>query len=808
MLQVSPPLAKNLAEKLAKEMGMDFQDEDLAEVYSAAKNTLGDHGVVKLLEKCFKHCTPSNEYDVLVKYPFFRIYSLNIDDGLENAAHKGLQQGRYFNVKRRFDSITEVDQFYRTLDYIKLNGDINAPRDGFIFSSREYAEGASQTPAWYEELGKDFFKFTFVFIGTQLREPMFYNMVETFRSKTQQSELKSYLLVPSLTPIQKQSFESSKIEHIPGSLKDFTDWLESEFSEPPLPNEIVKNVRPELLLSTEDSRNTTRLFADVTPVSRASLSLAKYPNQDLSQIKDFYKGFKPTWKDITDGIPVNLSLIDEFFNSCLSTQKPKANNLFMLFGAAGCGKSTALKQLAIKIADEGERNVYFLEGESSDLRDIVCNLDERNSQPYYVFIDRIGSFAKEIAEILKKTVSTKVVFVSSANPKIWNSRVREHLDEFVTNKIDISSIREEDVSAILEKLKLYGNWTRLEKMSLTQRRSEIYKKSKQQLLIGLIEATSGEGYNQIIQKDYAAIENVSERGLLILAGLATTRGVQSNEATLTRALSYAGLSPNVAEVCKNLTGIVSYKNGNVSTRHRTYIERLFENFVTADQLVLAIKAYIKAFSVYSFPVVQNISRNEGAIYKHLVNNKNLKNLLNNDKEKILGIYREFEKVFENEGLFLMQYGLALRSFGDNSDAYEKLKIANLAYPESPHIEHALAQQRIIMACKETNETICMSLFNQAYEVLERLNQVMSASTDTNSNYDRYPIITLSEGHVRVLLHLGDKNQARVVAREYYNRITKALKKSFNQRLDKTAKELFQFSATGNISTLNQNDDEY
>jgi hypothetical protein len=273
-------------------------------------------------------------------------------------------------------------------------------------------------------------------------------------------------------------------------------------------------------------------------------------------------------------------------------------------------------------------------------------------------------------------------------------------------------------------------------------------------------------------------------------------------------LSYAGLSPNVAEICKKLTGIVSYKNGNVSTRHRIYVERLFENFVTADQLVLAIKAYIKAFSVYSFPIVKNISRNEGAIYKHLVNAKNLKNLLHNDKERILSIYREFEKTFENEGLFLMQYGLALRLFGDNADAYEKLKIANLAYPESPHIEHALAQQRIIMACKETNPTICMSLFNQAYEVLERLNQVMFVPSSNNSNYDRYPIITLSEGHVKVLVHLDDIKQARVVARQYYDRITKALKKSFNPRLEKTAKDLFQFSATGNPSALNQNDNEY
>ena len=59
--------------------------------------------------------------------------------------------------------------------------------------------------------------------------------------------------------------------------------------------------------------------------------------------------------------------------------------------------------------------------------------------------------------------------------------------------------------------------------------------------------------------------------------------------------------------------------------------------------------------------------------------------MQNDKERVLSIYESFEKAFENEGLFLMQYGLALRSFDENEAAYEKLRIAQQAFPESPQI---------------------------------------------------------------------------------------------------------------------------
>ncbi len=786
------PLGRELAQILANEIGENFEGEELSDVYSAAKQLLGEKNVAQILERHYKHCSPSSDYIELTKYPFFRIYSLNIDDAFERAIYTQ-PTDRAFNVRHRHDNVVETDQFFQTLDYIKLNGDINRISNGFIFSAQEYGESSVQEPLWYQELARDFHRYTFLFIGTQLKEPLFFHQISKYKAKNGQSSLKSYLLIPELTPIQKASLEASNIEHLPGTLTNFTSWLKQEFPETLTSKDIIKNTRPELSKESSSDIKNIKLFSNVTPVSRASLALMDNLNTK-SKIRNFYKGFKPTWFDIMDGVPAYLYKTSLLYEKHLSKNTPSPLEIYMIYGTAGSGKTTALKQLALLLADEGERNVYFIEEYKENIKELITELDHRNNKPYYLFLDRMVNFSSDLSKLIKSERSNKAIFVSSENPKIWKTRTSEHIESFVKASTDISEITDQDADEILEKIKQYGSWTRLQKMSKKNRKIELLKKSKRQLLIGLIETISGEGYNQIIKKDYQSITCPSEKALLILAGLATTQRALAHETTLTRAMSYLRLNPNVYYVASNMDGIVQYNNGNVSTRHRVYIEKLFRLYVSSEELHTIVSAYIKAFSVYKFPLGRNISSKEFSVYKYLVNSKALKKIFKEDKEKILSIYESYEKTFENEGLYLMQYGLALRSFGEQDLAYEKLSVARQAFPESPHIEHALAQQRIILACKANDETIALALLDEAKSALNSL--IQSNISPASGGTDTYPLITLAEGHVKVLDSLGEISQAKVIAKEYHSRINNSpdLRDSF--RIKQTLVHLMKYTVSG------------
>lgn len=791
------PLGGDLAKILANEMGEEYEGESLKSVYAAAKSVMGDQ-VNGVLERHYKHCKPSNDYAELIKYPFRRIYSLNIDDAIENVPKSS---GEFIlNVRRRFDAVVEVDQLFKEIDYIKINGDILHPRDGFVFSDQDYGIGSAQVPVWYRELARDYFKYTFLFIGTKIQEPLFYHQVEKYKIESASSVLKSYVLVPSMSSIDKKMLASSNIEYIDGSLSDFINWLSSEFPSPPSSRDMMINVRPELKLAFGENKGNLSVFSNVTPVARSSLALIDEGSSN-SGVRGFYKGFKPTWRDILDGVPANLKKVRSFYDGCLSGERANPQDLYVLFGAAGCGKSTALKQIALDLCDEGNRSVYFLEEYKEDLESLIKYLDERHEKPYFVFFERVGDIAYQLSDALKGGLTKKAIFVTAENQRIWKERVAEHLHEFLTDSVDISRIDDSDADSILRKLQKYGNWTRLSNMSEKNRKIEILKKSKRQLLIGLLEATSGEGYNKIIKRDYEKIESPQERYLLIMSGLATMRRVPANEATLVRALSYLGVHASVKELASHMEGVLTYSNGSVMARHRVYIEHLFRLYVSQEELMAAISSYIKSFSVYKFPIIRNVSKNEASIYKNLVNAKSLKKLLKNNKDRVVSIYEAFEKDLEHEGLFLMQYGLALRSFGDNQGAFEKLKVAQQAFPESSHIEHALAQQRIILACQEDSESIALDHFSEAESVLNRLN------SGNVRVYDHYPIITLSEGHVKLMDHLGNKKEARILAKKYHDQIKMGMRGSGNNRLSLAIENLTKYYVSGEWPAMTNGDFE-
>lgn len=775
------PLGWELAKILAEDCSLPFNDEPLSDVYNAAKSILGNR-IEDIFEEQFKHCTPSAELLELSKYPFVRVYTLNIDDAFEKALFQN--SNRKINIRQRHDKITDPDQFYEFMDFIKLNGDINRVRDGFVFSQQEYAAGSANPPLWYEELAQDYLKYTFIFIGTKLNEPLFRHQVERYKGKTSSSEQRSYILVPKLTPIEAASLKTSNIEHFPATLKDFVAWLRSEFPSIPTSKDILQNSRPLLSLMSDGPDKVMSVYDGVVAVARASLTTLKDPEID-SQIKSFYKGFKPNWFDVMNGVPAVLKAFNDFYREIIENEE--RCKLFTIKGPAGSGKSTILKQLALRLSDERQSNVYFLDNYSGNLMSLVSDLNTKQKNIFYIFVERLGDLADSIAEVLKVDSYNKVRFVGAENQNIYSYRVEEHFVEYTPKSILLGQIDDTDVDPILEKIKIYGNWTRLAKMSEKNRRIELTKRAKKQLLIGLLEVTSGEGFDEIIRKDYQRIESDSHKYLLLLAGLSSSQGVNASESILTRALSNLGAIPNVYELTKRLEGTVQYNNGLIQTRHRVYIDRIFDRYVSKEELCKVVKAYIEAFSVYTVPVVLNVGKQEAKVYKHLVNAKALKKLLDNDENLILSVYERFEKTFESDGLFLMQYGLALRSFNRQKPAYEKLRIANDAY-DSSHITHALAQQRIILALEEDEESVAQSYFSMAEEVLTRLDK------SDITVYDRYPIITLSEGHIQFLNKFGHTTDAKIFAKLYYDKLDK--KSTFSPRIQEAKEKLMKYYLNG------------
>ncbi|ORM54751.1 hypothetical protein HA41_04555 [Pantoea conspicua] len=141
----------------------------------------------------------------------------------------------------------------------------------------------------------------------------------------------------------------------------------------------------------------------------------------------------------------------------------------------------------------------------------------------------------------------------------------------------------------------------------------------------------------------------------------------------------------------------------------------------------------------------------------------------------------------------MQYGLALRGYNHQNQALEKISTAKIAYNDSPQIDHALAQQLIILATRTDSKSIAMSYFRDAQEILVRLE-----NADIHIN-DGYPIVTLSEGHITIIQKFEGEDAARKIAKEYFHQLERKIAKlthKANHRIVETKNNLFKYYATG------------
>ena len=185
----------------------------------------------------------------------------------------------------------------------------------------------------------------------------------------------------------------------------------------------------------------------------------------------------------------------------------------------------------------------------------------------------------------------------------------------------------------------------------------------------------------------------------------------------------------------------------------------------------------------------NIEKSQGILFKHLFNHRFLKDILRDNRDSILSIYSRYEKIYENDGLFWLQYGLATRSFGDQKRAYEQLSTAYHAFPHD-HTAHALAQQELILSMDDTlSKPNALRYLDQAIDRLKGLDKTLKSD-------DTYPIVTMAEGHVKCLMHIEGQSIARVKAKEYTTILSKRMMKVSHERLKEAHDRLFMFSSTG------------
>lgn len=775
-----------LAEHLANLGEYDYDRDPLDEVYAAVKSKLGSRLDFNLMQM-FGSTRPSQEYRDLSAYAWRRIYTLNIDDALETALRQANNQSLQLHLSHH--AVVDQDNFFDRLDLVKLNGSVDRLAEGLIFSANEYAKSTNRALPWYEQCGSDFIRYPVLFIGTKLNEPLLKFHIERYKSITGRSPGRSYVITPTATEVQKTSLSDYNIEHIPGTLTDFVTWLKQTFPKALKPMDLALKSIPQLagILNAKDSKIYASLFDHVFPVKRSSISSAAESKKPAA-IHDFYKGFRPSWSDISLEIPARLDILQSTLSLIDSSYKP--NKLLPLIGPAGSGKTTLLMQACFEISDHSDWEVYYINQPIDDLKGTLDAIEQTSkSEKILVGIDNLDFFADQIKEVLGSYRLQRTFIIGCERENIWRRKTSVKLNNFCGSTTVVDQFTKNDAHKILDKLRIHGSWTRLGQLKEKERVAELINRAQMQLLIALLEATFGLGFGQIIADEFGSLTGQDEVLTFLVIGVITDRKHEAPVSLIDRSLSYLAISEGASIIGNNLAGIVVNREGRLSVRHPVYIRYVLDHLVDPILTSRAIGALLEAFSQYSTPVIKHVDKLHATIYKSLINHAFLREVLKGKRELVIPLYKSLEKKFEQDGLFWLQYGLSLRDFREQTESLEKLRIARQAYPME-HTMHALAQQLLIVAEASVDTQRALSYAEEAMEILESLENTLLSD-------DTFPLVTLSEGYTKVMRTHAGEEVARRHAGKFSDRLKSRSENFTNDtRLREAYQRLFRYSVTG------------
>lgn len=777
---------------------MPYGGETLPVVLTAVKGQiLSDQQINRIYQIEYLKTNPSSELSDIFRYTWKRLYTWCIDDTLDNIHGARVQRFRPRNGMA--DPVVEEDDL-AYLQVIKLHGDAGRPDLGLIMSEADYSKTmANGRHAWYGQAGNDYINYTPVFIGSRLAEPIL--SAELERSKREvggEGFGRAFLITPdTLSPIQRGSFAARGIVHIEGTLADFAEWLRKTFPAGLTPKDVLGKANnftdPSKIsgLTAQDIGIAHALYPldMVELVARSATTSAPDHDRDA---RNFLRGAPPSWMIAASDIPVWLKPTDGLYKSLCDAIDDRSR-LFVAIGQSGSGKTTSLLQALVRLGRERQDTpIYELRGTVRSVQAALNLLTRLHDEHVIVYIGDLFLYGDTFSDDIRTIEAGRITIVSTARTGEWRDRLSRRVGSISTTH-DFSRFTSEDYKPLIDRLLRYVPAPAFVKMKQGERMQRL-KRSREQLLIALREATSSEGFNDTITNEFDKLPDRDTKFFLIINAISTLARVGLPVGTAREVYLKLGKSRSFEAAEDAAAGIVSrLPDGRFHARHELYVRHVIDNVVDLDDVLDSLIAILETFRKYAVPVVKSLNRLDAALFRFCLNNDFIFQQCKKRGKKFAGrrLYAHFEIDFQLDGHYWLQYGLYLASCGEHQEALDKLTKSIEAYPDNPFAVHALAELKLQVAQRRPMlDEVAIALIKSAVESL------MHLDTYSGIENDHYPMVTLLNLHVGTLIHHGQRIEAQQHARVYYDRLRVLERRGAGDTVTQAKEKAFRFATTG------------
>ena len=460
--------------------GEEFDNEStLGDLYDCASTQAGNR-TKAALEAALRvdRGTLPEGYAVWLSMPWFRIYTLNVDDLVEVAARK-------FKLEREIVSISALQEGAMPEDEllcVHLNGRL-ADFPAMTFSQRQYGERTAGPDLWYQQFVRDYAAHPVVFVGTSLDEPPLWQHLELRgRRRAERRELRpgSYLVTRSLPAARNAILRAYNVDHVPMYQEDFATEVLAALSQ-----EAAEGLR---VRAGERRSGGERALLDVGELRR---DVGGDP-------REFLWGREPIWRDLTDGYAIQRT----FEGSLERSIAESGARVAVLTGTAGSGKSTTLMRLALQYHAEG-RDVRWL-NLASDLSVRSLRDAARVSGASVVIVDDADTFGESTGPLLSELASDNpdlLVAAAIRSTRYGHLAIETHLRDTPYFQLTVPNLDDDDIDLLLDALAAANRLGALTGKPRGEQVAAFQKRAGRQLIVALIEATFDERFDEKIQRE-------------------------------------------------------------------------------------------------------------------------------------------------------------------------------------------------------------------------------------------------------------------------------------------------------------------
>lgn len=498
----SPPSAKQLAKNLSEKfLGEDLGDFGLLRVASIASDTCGQNVVFEHIRSQLKTFRPSPAHKLIPTFRWHTIATTNYDTLIEDAygeAEQPLQDLLPF-VKDAEPIEMKKSDVLRPLVYLKLHGCIEHAHDPeipLILDSAHYERYRTNRERLFDRLLDYAHELPFLFIGYSLEDPHIESLIYRLNQKGTRPEY--YVVTPNIPEAIRRHWRPQRIIAIDATFGDLMATLDEAIPE------------PWRRIETRKSDHSQPIQKHFKRESDLSESLLKSLESDLMHVhplmpteeqsaQDFYRGYDRGFAAIASNFDADRRVSNDLILQLIDDQSSSKVNFYLLRGAAGTGKTVALKRIAWDIAKHFSVPVFWFRENGCLRHQVIRELYDLIGERMYLVIDRAVEHLAEIEEVMQVASAhrIKLSIISAERDSTWNVEKNSFDSRRSVQPYSIGQLVKPEIEELIKRLEAHSALGVLKSLS-AQERVQAFEEADRHLLVALHEVTHGKPFEEIV----------------------------------------------------------------------------------------------------------------------------------------------------------------------------------------------------------------------------------------------------------------------------------------------------------------------